>query len=325
MRILAVDDDPIIQDLLRDSLAAQGQTDLTLASSAEEAVALLEAAKRPFETFLLDIHLPGSDGIDLCRQIRAQDRHRMTPIIMITASREPDMMHRAFDAGATDYVSKPFDSLELGTRVKLAQMLNESVLREQSNRHRLEELTRLTRIEFDERVALTGIDGICDILEIENQLLRSTTGCYAMSLLAVEMISAHSRYSSVSAAQFRQDLDSIGKAIADSVNVGNTRVAYAGHGIFVLVLHGRKRIDVRSLSQEINNRLADEWSPISDTARKAPETRTLEISGNRLWSGMAASNALNAFLSKSDRIPMIKRAEEEQLFAAMRKRMFQSD
>ncbi len=279
MRILAVDDDPIIQDLLRDSLAAQGQTDLTLASSAEEAVALLEAAKRPFETFLLDIHLPGSDGIDLCRQIRAQDRHRMTPIFMITASREPDMMHRAFDAGATDYVSKPFDSLELGTRVKLAQMLNESVLREQSNRHRLEELTRLTKI----------------------------------------------RYSSVSAAQFRQDLDSIGKAIADSVNVGNTRVAYAGHGIFVLVLHGRKRIDVRSLSQEINDRLADEWSPISDTARKAPETRTLEISGNRLWSGMAASNALNAFLSKSDRIPMIKRAEEEQLFAAMRKRMFQSD
>ena len=84
MRILAVDDDPIIHDLLRDGLASQNNIDLTCVESAEDALEVLHGAEKPFDTFLLDILLPGTDGIELCRDIRALEEHRTTPIIMIT-------------------------------------------------------------------------------------------------------------------------------------------------------------------------------------------------------------------------------------------------
>ncbi|MEX0338538.1 MAG: response regulator, partial [Arenibacterium sp.] len=253
---------------------------------------------------------------------REKDNYRMTPIIMVTASREEDLMERAFSAGATDYVTKPFDGLELGTRINLAAMLNQSILRERQSLNRLEEMARMSQIGFDDRVALTNVYGISDILAIENQLLRSTSGCYAMSLFAVELSDAEERFSTMSAAQFRHDLECTAAAIADCVNMATTQIAYAGRGKFVLVQHGRRRVDIRALGEDIRMRTMETWRPVSAAARSAPTLIAREISGNRLWSGMAASNALNAFLSREEEENAEQRAEEEQISAAMRKRMF---
>ena len=322
MRILAVDDDPIIHDLLRDGLASQNNIDLTCVESAEDALEVLHGAEKPFDTFLLDILLPGTDGIELCRDIRALEEHRTTPIIMITASRQPEQMQRAFDAGATDYVTKPFDSLELSTRVKLAAMLNETMQRDKRSQRQLEELNRLTRIEFEDRLALGNVDGFLDMLEIENQLLRSTGACYAMSLIAVEMTGAQIHFNSVTPAQFRHDIQSVGSAIVESMPADRTRIAYAGRGVFIAIQHGRKRVDVKALETEMARNLGSIWHPLSDTARGAPHLRTVEISTNRLWSGLAASDTLKAYLDKRKRVPTVDHAEEAHLFAAMRKRMF---
>ena len=320
MKILAVDDDPIIHDLLSHGLSAQGHTDLTCVTSAEEALQLIEESETPYETFLLDVNLPGTDGIDLCAQIRALETHKITPVIMITAGKSPDMMERAFSAGATDYVTKPFDGLELGTRVNLAAMLNDSIARERHSLNRLEEMSQMSNIGFEDRVALSNVYGLTDILAIENQLLRSTSGCYAMSLFAVELVGAQAHFKGASPAQFRQDLECIGAAIADCVNMATTQIAYAGRGTFVMVQHGRRRVDIRAPGDDISMRLNETWRPVTAAARTAPELRANEISGNRLWTGMAASNALNAYLSKKEGIETEKRAEEETLFAAMRNR-----
>lgn len=322
MRILAVDDDPIIHDLLQAGLASQGYTDVTRAEDAEEALGLIENADVPFDTFLLDIMLPEIDGVELCQRIRAQETYRMTPIIMVTANREESLMERAFAAGATDYVTKPFDGLELGTRVNLAAMLNQSIVRERHSLNRLEEMAKMSQIGFEDRVALTNVYGVSDILAIENQLLRSTSGCYAMSLFAVELCDAREHFNKMPSAQFRNDLECIAAAIADCVNMATTQIAYAGQGTFVLVQHGRRRVDIRALNEDISMRVKETWRPVSAAARMAPSLNALEISGNRLWSGMAASNALIAFLTRKSEEEDKSRAEEEQVSAAMRKRMF---
>lgn len=300
MKILAVDDDPIIHDLLREGLAVQGHENMTFASSAEEALTLIDEASEPFGTFLLDVTLPGTDGIDLCAEIRTKETYKMTPVIVITASRDAEIMERAFAAGATDYVTKPFDGLELGTRVNLAAMLHDSIVREHQSQNRLEELARDSQIGFDDRVALTNVYGLCDILAIENQLLRSTEGCYAMSLYAIKIPNARAHYNTMSAAQFRQDLECIGAAIADCVNMASTQIAYAGRGTFVVVQHGRRRVDIRALGDDIRMRLNETWRPVSAGARSAPALNSEEISGNRLWTGMGASEALRAYLNKTD-------------------------
>ncbi|MEX0281068.1 MAG: PleD family two-component system response regulator [Arenibacterium sp.] len=323
MKILAVDDDPIIHDLLQAGLESQGYSDVTRAEDAEEALSLIDMAAEPFDTFLLDIMLPEIDGVELCSRIRTHEQYRMTPIIMVTANREESLMERAFSAGATDYVTKPFDGLELGTRINLAAMLNQSIMRERQSLNRLEEMARMSQIGFDDRVALTNVYGVSDILAIENQLLRSTSGCYAMSLFAVELTDAFERFSTMSAAQFRHDLECAAGAIADCVNMATTQIAYAGRGKFVLVQHGRRRVDIHALGEDIIMRMKETWRPVSAAARSAPTLEAMEISGNRLWSGMAASNALVSFLARDEsERDSTQRAEEEHLSAAMRKRMF---
>ena len=157
---------------------------------------------------------------------------------------------------------------------------------------------------------------------IENQLLRSTGACYAMSLIAVEMTGAQIHFNSVTPAQFRHDIQSVGSAIVESMPADRTRIAYAGRGVFIAIQHGRKRVDVKALEAEISRNLGSIWHPLSDTARGAPHLRTVEISTNRLWSGLAASDTLKAYLDKRKRVPTVDHAEEAHLFAAMRKRMF---
>jgi len=83
MRILAVDDDPVILDLLTGCLTENDNYELVCAESSEEALELMRDAKVPFDSFLLDIMLPGISGISLCETIRDIPFYRAVPIVMI--------------------------------------------------------------------------------------------------------------------------------------------------------------------------------------------------------------------------------------------------
>ncbi len=113
-RILAVDDNPVNVKLLEAVLAPLGYT-LISAASGEEALAKVAAA-RP-DLVLLDIVMPGIDGYEVCRRLRADPATRFLPIVMVTASPEQEKV-RAIDAGADDFIPKPFDKSELVGRVR---------------------------------------------------------------------------------------------------------------------------------------------------------------------------------------------------------------
>jgi len=110
--VLIVEDEPQVRRFLRTSLGAQGFR-LLEAASAREAVAA--ATSHNPELILLDLGLPDGDGIDLTRSLREWSR---VPIVVISArGREADKV-AALDAGADDYLTKPFSVLELQARVK---------------------------------------------------------------------------------------------------------------------------------------------------------------------------------------------------------------
>jgi putative two-component system response regulator len=113
-KLLVVDDDPRIREVLGKLLRSAGYQ-VREAASAEEA---LEALRRePPDLVLLDIQLPGRSGHAVLLEIRANARTRLTPVIMLTgAATGPDKI-KAFQAGVTDYVSKPFVTEELMARV----------------------------------------------------------------------------------------------------------------------------------------------------------------------------------------------------------------
>jgi two-component system, OmpR family, KDP operon response regulator KdpE len=113
-KILVVDDEPQIRRVLRTTLTSQGYT-VSEAPSGDEALELIRSG-RP-DLILLDVNMPGRSGLETCREIRSTSD---IPIIMLTVRNTERDKVQALDAGADDYVVKPFGSEELMARIRAA-------------------------------------------------------------------------------------------------------------------------------------------------------------------------------------------------------------
>jgi DNA-binding response OmpR family regulator len=112
IKILFVEDDERLAELTSRYLRGSGMV-IERATSGPEALA--STLRRQYDVILLDLMLPGRDGLDVCRELRTR---LDTPIIMVTARREEVDRVMGLDAGADDYVTKPFSSRELVSRIR---------------------------------------------------------------------------------------------------------------------------------------------------------------------------------------------------------------
>lgn len=115
-RVLVVEDEPDIAALLTLTLERGG--DLAVETVRSGTTALQHCVAHPPDVVLLDLHLPGLDGLDVCRRLRASASTAQVPIIIITARSSEAERIAGFTAGADDYVVKPFSPRELVMRVR---------------------------------------------------------------------------------------------------------------------------------------------------------------------------------------------------------------
>ncbi|MFD0589092.1 PP2C family protein-serine/threonine phosphatase [Paenibacillus sp. GCM10027627] len=128
MSIIIVDDNVTNQMIIKTILSKEGYADLRIASSARELYDILHLdsecrGEEPVDLILLDMMMPGIDGLEACRRILAENRYRDVPIIFVTAVGDSMKLAEALDAGATDYVMKPINKLELLARIRSALRL----------------------------------------------------------------------------------------------------------------------------------------------------------------------------------------------------------
>ena len=120
-RVMIVDDDPADREIL-EALLHPDNYQIAVATCGEEALGLLSAF-RP-DLVLLDVMLPDIDGFEVCQRLRTDPEHAQVPVIMVTALDDRDSRLRGIECGADDFLSKPFDAIELRARVRTIMRLN---------------------------------------------------------------------------------------------------------------------------------------------------------------------------------------------------------
>ena len=111
MRILVTDDEEMIRELVRFTLERDSTFEVSMASDGESAL-LMVREQRP-DLIILDVRMPGIDGVEVCRRIRAEYNDPRPTILMLSAMGQDSDVERGLEAGADAYFAKPFSPTEL--------------------------------------------------------------------------------------------------------------------------------------------------------------------------------------------------------------------
>ena len=166
MSILIIDDSDEARDLLQTILQGVGFGPLISVATAQEGLLLLGIGKRGIQSsdidlVLMDLEMPGVDGLEACRQIRGEDDLQGLPIIVITAHTEPGDIQSAYTAGATDYIRKPVIPAELIARTANALSLKQEIDARKIREQELVEHTKELDHAFEQITTLHGTVHIC--------------------------------------------------------------------------------------------------------------------------------------------------------------------
>ena len=171
MCILIVDDSEDIRLLLESILSPAGYDNLLFAESANEAYEILGLGKgakgadetRNVDLILMDVAMPEIDGIEACRHIKEDGNLCDIPIVMVTALDEIKLLEVALDKGALDYITKPFNKVELLARIRTALRLKKEVDHRRQNERELLELTEALKIANKGLKELSYLDGLTSV------------------------------------------------------------------------------------------------------------------------------------------------------------------
>lgn len=181
-RIMIVDDDPIVAGMLGVTLAAGGH-DVAELESGEAALAVLagRSADALPEVLFVDIEMPGMNGYQLCRRLKAEARSADIPVVFISSHDTLDDRIAAYEAGGDDFVSKPFDA---------AEVLKKAAL---SIRHHRKEVQSEVMRKSAESVAMNVITSLGESA-IQLKYARRALGCYSLQSLARETVATTAEF-----------------------------------------------------------------------------------------------------------------------------------
>jgi len=240
MKILVVDDDPMIHKILEKTLYLSNFKDVTFAASAEEAAQIIAPARPPFDCMFLDMKMAGAGGDKLCRWVRRLPRYERTPIVMITALGEKADIDRAFAAGASDYVTKPLDLPNFVFQAEQIRLAKRKTRVQENNKPRPEKnASKSNQVYFSKPEFLGGIPGELELTAMERYLFRLSKSGFQNEVGFALVINDAAKLNFVCPHDlFVKILQVVGATIAKSLPATEVFLAYAGYGAFVGVAQG---------------------------------------------------------------------------------------
>jgi sigma-B regulation protein RsbU (phosphoserine phosphatase) len=262
MRLLVVDDVEDSRDLTEAVLLSAGYGDITKVCSAWEALRVLDVGRTAdvapaFDVVLLDIVMPDVDGIETCARIRRDRRYADIPIIMVTSVDDMGALSNAFVAGATDYITKPVNRIELAARVRSAVRLKAELERRQEREREL--LTFLST--WGDRRANLWIDEATGLFvgEVAEAYIAAGGRCPGEEIVTVIALELD-RFEAFRAANGAQASDSVLGQVARAVRglaatIGIIPAAYR-NGTIILVAPDLGASSARQLGEALCSTVA---------------------------------------------------------------------
>ncbi len=285
--LLVVDDSRIVRAMVSDVLRAQGYR-IREAQNGREALERVQECTP--DLVLLDVMMPEMDGYEVCRELRRREgADDYIPILMLTAKGDVEDLARGLDAGADDYISKPFDNVELVARVRsllriraLQKRLSQQNLELEAKNQQLEALTRQLDAANQELRLLSVTDGLTKAYN-HRHFQERLKAEYARAArhgepLACVMIDLD---------RFKRINDTYGHPAGDRVLVqlveilkdavrGEDLVARYGGEEFVLLLPKTDASLALTIAERLRNRIAGEPVPIGGD-RRIPVTVSMGV------------------------------------------------
>lgn len=239
MKILAVDDDPVVLDLLSLLFKQAGFPDVSLVPSGPEALGKLASEATPFDCLIVDLCMPDMDGIALCERIRTLPEYRTTPIIMLTARHDHTSVEAAFAVGATDYITKPFEVNDIITRVQIAIRMIES----EETLHLVDPTEKVSNAQPGNHSF--ALSDPLHLMHVDQHTRQFSLGNYLSQLsrkriddclvFAVGVDPIQTLYDTCTTHEFAIALSEVNEAINETLRPAQLLTAYFGSGIFVCV------------------------------------------------------------------------------------------
>lgn len=257
LRVLAVDDEPSILELLRTAFIALDNYEISVANSGEAAIKMLEDAEKPFDCLLIDIQMPEMNGIELLQKIRSMPDYAETPILMLTAMSDRKYVDEAFLKGATDYVNKPFELMDLRGRMhaaySLAQERKKTEQSLQSAKRLQDELDNAQQFSFDDPLSIEGAQRALRYMEFDNYIGQLSRGrLFNSQAIAVKLQDAEYFYDLVSCRKFRDVVHDVGRGIEKAARKLDFVFSYRGSGVFLVAMHKKSGAETFPSEKRLN-------------------------------------------------------------------------
>lgn len=185
-RIVLVDDEPALLALHQRLIQAMEIGEVTGVASVDALLQHLDHSLKqgqPADLILMDIMMPGTNGIEGCRLVHSQQAFQDIPIIMLTSMRDTHILESAFEEGAMDYVLKPFDEVELRARLRSALRLKAEIERRKARERDLLNLSQALiskQIKTEETLYHDALTGIYNRRAFDKKLNDEWINCYVL-------------------------------------------------------------------------------------------------------------------------------------------------
>lgn len=274
IRALAIDDDDLQLELASLAIEEYGGVAIEIAREAHTQVDAIISGSRAFDIVLLDILMPGMNGIEACRQIKSALRTVAPYVVMMTAMDDQRHIDAAFLAGADDYIIKPFTATDIGSRLGLVQ--RRATLMPSRDRAR----------DLCEAVLDNNLETMPHLVSWQAMTAYVSTldrGRAALSMVTSFVISG----SEPAAGPL---VDRCVKLIYEKLKNTPHVLSYFGEGIFVCVTRRADPAISKRLVAEVNSVLASQFGRSVDMFRGEPDGASLSAA-SQLEAALAAARA----------------------------------